>query len=455
MPAQTAASTLTQKVAPDCAVRFEFSQQPPFSHKSPAINKRMSSPSTTPMAELLSEKQKELDSLLNSIDESQDEFDSLFREAEELRQEVIDLKRDNEISEKVRRARDLVATRKGAPAPPSEDAQFPPEHFVFIKEKRNEIDVLRDQITTLQSQTNPLEAEVNALRQDAAALRYREMRYKKKLERKTSERKAVQHQLSLARDMLKETGFDVNAHKSIARDAELALTGLIGRRERIEGQLDRTGQQTLALKQLEGEVSLAEEKVSALEEDIAWYQEERLNYENQAKQEMEQNKAIANWEAEEKHLKGEWEKVKKELKEVDDELKKVLERVNEKEVRHRKLAPIVKKWKAEVRGSTEPVSEKTIDELLRKCNAGTRTSAKVDETKKSELEKLAIENTRLEQKIESTREWLMKEIRSFEKTQMRMKEDVQQRRTAAFEAEHSIVEQISMLKLKLAQKKRK
>lgn len=415
----------------------------------------MSSPSTTPLAEVLAEKQKELDSLLNDIDESQDQFDSLFREAADLRQEISELKRDNQIAEKVRQARDLVATRKGAPAPPSEDVNFPEEHFLFIREKRNAIDLLRTEIMTLRSQTNPLEDEVQDLKQDATALQYRQMRYKKKLERRASERKAVQQQLTLTREMLKETGFDVNAHKSLARDAEVALTGLITRREAVEGQLDKNGQQTLLLKQLEGEVGIVEEKVTALEDDIAFFREERKAYELQAEQEMEQNKAIANWEAEEAHLKREWDKAKKELTQVDTELKKVLKKVNAMEVRHRKLAPIARKWRAEVRGSTQPVSAESVDELLRLCQDGTKSNAETVDAKKIMLDELVRANAGLEQKIESLREWLVKEIKSFEKAKNKMKEAVQQRRTGVFEQEHAMVEQISALKLKLAQKKRK
>lgn len=413
----------------------------------------MASTQAISISDALAEKQKELDALFVMIDEAQEEFDNLYAEAAAKRLELDKLQREKGITQKVKLARELESTSHGSNSRRVDESKFSGEHLEYIRNRRNTIDDLRQQVEKIHSETNPLEEEVTALQQDAVTLKHRQIKYQQKLERRESERKEMQHQVTLTKDMLKETSADVTAHQSVARDAEIALSGLIARKDIMESQLDGNSALMHSLRDLDNEISIAEDRVQALDDDLAKLHEDRTTYEDNTAQELDGNKTAQNWRADESHMRGEWDRVRQDLADTDQELKNTLSRIKEKEVRYDRLVPIVRKWKTRVRGDTRAPSDESVDKLLRQCNRSLTNSTKLVKTRAGGLERLSLENSRLEAAIASKREQLLREIQQFERDKAQLRSTVLQKRTSAFDLEHHLIDQISQLKRRVAQKR--
>ena len=407
----------------------------------------------TPLSSELAAKQQELEGLFALIDAAQEEFDALYAQASAAKLELEKLQRENGITQKVKLARQLESTGHGSLKKRVDESMFSGEHYDYIKQKRDVIEHLRQELEQVRNETNPIEEEVNGLQEDIAILRHREMHYKSKLERREFERRELQHQVTLVKDMLKEAGADVKSHESIARDAQIALTGLKARKAILDDQIDADSEMAHNLKNLDSEISIVADRVLALDDELEKLREDKGEYEHSANVEMEGNKTTANWHADEAHMRGECDRVKQDMTSAEQELKDILARIKEKEARFEKLAPIARKWKARLRGETTPVSNESVDKLLRMCNKNLTNSTKLIKTRGSRLETLALENSRLECMINSKREQLYRDLQQFERDKAQMRTLVLQKRSSSFDLEHQLLGQIAQLRLRVAQKR--
>lgn len=400
------------------------------------------------------EKEAELETLLDQIDEYQSIVDKLNEDISEKELDIRELQKEFEIKKSRETSKNLVGYGTEINLDPAVYSSiFSGEHLDYLVEKQNILRKLSEEIEELQVIIDPLQEEVEILQTDSTNLRQVTSHLQKDLDRKSSERKQLERTWEISKEQLRGLSSSIIAQQNTASRCEITLRNTRKQADRITAKTDEKGEITQNIKTLDTLISLTETRISSLEDDLANMRERNEDYETKLLAEVEKHKSIANWSSESARLETELKNADKQVSEANSVLKSKLAEATALESHYKRLEPVIRKWKGEITASSVSEDTESMSDLLKKLKDKMSGSVHLENQRAAELDSLRMDNYRLEMQISRRQEELERAMIKFENDQAKIKAEIQKARTSSFEDEHRIVDQMSQLSLKMAQKK--
>jgi chromosome segregation ATPase len=398
----------------------------------------------------LNQMEAELGDLLSELDREQDSVDEHLRSITAKEKQVDELRREVRKKEKRRSARLLeVSCPPGAWTIP-DDSEFKDDHYDLIQSKRNAIVVLVHAIANMKEEIDPLEAEVWQLRQIQTALTCESASLKKRLNRSDSERRKSDQNFQLTRDQLHDLKLDLIGRRRLMKDAEVFRACILQRFSSISEVSDEKTGLPAVVRNLQTEIYQFESEIERINKQIHEVESEKDNQQKERQEAMQDFDKILNWKLEKNHLKAELDNFTGQLATAESEFSRTSDFVTSLESRYQKLASIAAKWNVP---ETLDDIDTDIDELLQVYAHKSVKRGRTFANQTGERDQLGIENANLEGILSKRREELQRSIGQFTIDQARLKETIHNTRASCAEREQKIVEQIGVLKRKIADHK--
>ena len=402
--------------------------------------------------DLLADREKELEDLLTQMDQLQSEVDGYTQKLNDITLEIEkskqEYKRYKIINQTVSIGPSLMKVRQ------IDDDAFTGEHYELIKNKRDEIAHLTEQINDLQAKTQPIDDLVTDLQRQNAILLCEKSNTKIQLQKTIAEKKRLDQDCQNTREHIKELDISIANQSRVAKDVETVVGGLINRRDTIMSQTDPNSELQHKITALRVQKQLLEDENMKKDDYIHNFEDDMNDIIKDIDDQIKTTGTKINWDRERIKLQTELDTIQKQLKQTLAEISKCNDENQAAERRMHRLIPIVQKRGRKFIGkkieSDDDLENVSIDKLLAQCRNKENKVTKQSNTDLQKLGELLKENQALENEIEHMKSDLTMAISRFSLEKTRIKSEIRENRTRAFEDEHQTVEQIKKLKIKSA-----
>jgi chromosome segregation ATPase len=394
---------------------------------------------------LLQEREEELELVLAKLDEAQAEFDRRSSTVAEKQIEVESKYRELERDRAARRARELEPIPVGGVG---SDSQFTPDQISFLKSKRDEIESLNAAIEKFEQKVD-VENDAGFLRQDLASLKSESVELTKRIQRTVLKRRKQEDAAEFSRGQRRETKNQIRAYRKVVKDAEHARASLIDRQHTLTTANDsKSGLRSVVLN-LEEELNRIGLEGDELDEQIRTYKEQSDRLKGPEKGSARQQERAAEWmQGMDESFEAIQETAVKKKSDLDSQLKLV----SQLESRYRKLCPIAMAWRKHLDHDPNKDDMSDIDDLLRQIP---KYEKEPESSRIAELKELTVNNVEMEAQIARLRRELTQALQSLTNDENKLKKQILDQRKGCSDREKVLVDEIHVLKLRLAQKKLK
>lgn len=398
--------------------------------------------------EILNELLDQMDKLQSEVDDYTLKINSMDIELTKYKQEEAKLRIINKnLNFEPNRSRQNVM----------DDESFNEEHLNLLKSKRNEISRLSEEIDKVKMEIQPVDDLVSDMQRENAILLCQKSDIHKQMQSNLSKKKRLNQDLQMARERLKELDINILNQQRLTKDTEIVVAGLITRLNATISQTDPNSLRAHSIKAMQSQQDYIQARTDEMSNTIQQYQDDQQECVNEIQAQIDTVHKKINWEREQDKLKNEYLQVTQEVKEAQTKSKQINAEIEKLRNRKKKLDPIIKKWESTFRGKTVVDSDESekIDKLLTECNKLQNSSNEVKDRSSGTLESLAVQNCQLETQISKMQERLARDMAQFDIEKNQLKNQIRANRTSAFEKEHSLIEQIKVLNVKIARLKAK
>jgi hypothetical protein len=402
--------------------------------------------SSDPQSEASSHKEV-LDELMNEIDRSQDIVDSLH---DQITETEIDLSHVRSELAQLRRIQDTHSIDSSLPLPTCvfDVNKLSLEHRDFVNDFMDRIYDVEMKVEQQETKNRQLTDEADGLSRENERLEKQIRAFKLQTMKFHQERRQITNLIQNTESRLKEELSALRSNAQTMKLEELAISGLIERREDLEhgsgGNLDLE----CLLVSLNDEIASHELEVDMQEHETQNLRERTQSDLRDLDGTIAQTTRIANWITEKERILAEIERIGGEIRGIRERNLAENRKFNKQTVRYRQLVPIVRKWK----GKELPAARtEGLDWLLAQAARGEGQDE--GSVAASDLATETLSNGEMNARIQTYREELERMLHLFRVESQRLKGEIETARENSFAPERKILEQINTLKVKIAQRR--
>ena len=333
--------------------------------------------------------------------------------------------------------------------------QFIGEHADIIKSKKDVIASLLEELDRKQRETEPIESFVEELQQNQTKMIIERSKVKTKLQKTLSERKRNESDIQNMNEQIKELEASIHVHLRIQKDLELAITGLLSRKDQARISSDNSDNLYQKNRDLQIQIDNINNRNDELQNSIKSTLENVREQSDAINGEISRAMKKIGWEKEKTKLTKELDEANNSLKESRIEFDNIQKEIKIIDNRLKKLFPLLKKWNDDsiIREIDITETDQNVDDILKILRKQGRERKK--ETTKDILntENMIEMNNKLTSEIQVMYENLITENRAFFVDQVHIKKEIKDKRSNAFDREHNIISNIGELKIKYSKKK--
>jgi chromosome segregation ATPase len=337
--------------------------------------------------------------------------------------------------------------------PEFDRTQLNPEHRAYVNDLRDRIDEVELILEKQQTRNTDLSKEYADLVHENEDLKKKVRRLTIEIERAKQKDAHLKEDIESAQRRLKDQESQIRANSQTLTLTETALSGLMDRQRALEENSGGIMSLDKGIVSLKGEISSEEQAIGDTQRKIDDLEAETAAALKEMDQEIKELQSMANWAEEAERIADEIEAAKEELAKARAANEAGNARYKTLYERYRQLVPLVKKWEKTDLSEFEPTEP--LDVLLTRAAKAARTTVSESDTTAFQLEEEIVKNSTKEGLIRKRQEELERGIVLFNTETKRLKDRIEARRMKSFEEEHEIVEQISALKIKIAQRQMK
>lgn len=384
------------------------------------------------VAQLVNEREDELDDLLSRIDEQQETYEMLLQQIEMTEKEIT----DQEISSE----QHIKEFSKSAPL----SVKFSQEHDIEIREMQNAINYSIQQNGETEERINQLQSELNALKEERFALAKQRRDQHSRIEKSLIQQKHLKESMIVLQEQISEQKQEISGLNRNTDEAEKAIAGLKMREQNI---------MNTDVKQLEEQLVEAECELSDLENEISQTIEKKNDIISKFDEEIDAQIRSVQWETEKKSLVESIEIAQTQLNEVQQNAKNSQAYYNILQQRYQKLVPIVhKNEKIELIPINMIPTDTNVDKLLFDIEKNGNHSIAVDSQLNEEMNDIVIHNAELEASIAKLKREIEQRTILIAAEIQDMKQKINTQRLISSDKEKGIVDDIINIKIKIAQR---
>lgn len=404
----------------------------------------------------LEQRKEELEDLMQQIDHAQDELEETQNQIAELQIQI----RRNQSKINIKKGVDEKLFQehgnKSSYLVEIDRSLLSDEHAGLIASKENSIDALSTQKEKMEANIQHYEEEIDALMTENNQLEAFRLTLKATETQTHQELKSVQNECEILEQKIKEVTTNKKTIESLQRQGEITLSGLLTRESNLtvteHGEVEYRQQ----IKNLDQIINTELEEIGDLRHKIEESEQEFQSEMDDQENLITQKKTLVNWESEKRTLQKEFKAASEELESTKKQANAIDSRVNISQNRYKKLKPVVDKWAPEFRGtpaSDENAPAENIAKLLNQLASVSTEKTSKNTDKEQRLNEMITINANKYATLNKRKDELTRAINRFSTEQTKLKKQIQDRRTQAFEEEHRMVEQINVLKKKRAAKR--
>ncbi|OHS95815.1 hypothetical protein TRFO_38037 [Tritrichomonas foetus] len=404
--------------------------------------------------DVLLQKEKELERLFEQMDELQNEVDQKSVDITNIQGEIQILQKESA---------KLIKIQKNLQFEPNKTKNikntnnliFEGEHADMIKEKQDIITKLNEELVEVQKVTDPIEFLVQDLQQQQTKTIIERSKVKTRLNRAISERKRANQDIKNLNDQIREINHSILMYERAQKDVEVAIAGLIHRRD---AEIINPNNRFNLIQQNEGlqtQIDIVNDRINDLKITVQDVDQEIESQKSQFNNSINRVNKKIGWEREKDKLTNELKETQETLKESKEKSSKLQKENIIIETRLKKLNPVIKKWQNEFKFAQIEYNDdddEHIDCLIQQYNSKNNKKSKSQTRSKVDIKSLIIRNGELAAIIKKKQEKLARDTQEFVMLQAKIKKDIKDRRSQAFDTEHNIVTNIGKLKLKAMRK---
>ena len=403
------------------------------------------------LSAMVDEQSEILESIFAEIDNLQDKNDDLQKQRADINVEITRINRENELS--MRTTKKLKRERQSQSAAPINVKLLGEEHRQFIAEKEDRVKELDEQLNKIQKKYETQENDLNLLINENSQLELENTRIEQEFEKLYTETKSIAQASTIKKAKISQQKAEIsNLNKRISA-AQDSIRDLITQTEENEVKGAIIPILRREIETLNSDNENYSQQIASVNYKIETIVEESKEEQERIQNEKSKKEELIGWKDEQASLREEYSTVLEEEKKVADELNRTMKHNAMLRKRLAKLEPIHKKWYPQFRGkniSENP--EGSIASLLKELDEKDKKGADKGASSQNELKEIVAENQKLEQTILKRREGLDSALVRFKAQEANMKEKISSLRSAAFEKEHKLIEEIKSLQIKIAMK---